>query len=94
MSYNNREYQHTYIPNAGTTTCFLGRGNLGGINLNGAAAGTIQIIDGLTPTTGTTVAILASGTAAGRYLPGLVISAGLHIGVITASNITVAWTQG
>ncbi len=94
MSYNNREYQYTYINSQSSTTIFTGRGNLGGVCINGTTnVGAVQVITG----TSTVVGIIGTSVIAGTYLTGLSISNGLTVVTTSgagAPNITVKYTQG
>lgn len=97
MAYNIKEYQYAHIAGAATLSCFLGRGNLGGININTATAiSPITIADSSSTTAlvGTTVALIAAGVPGGNvYLEGISISSGLLILTTGASDITVQWTR-
>ncbi len=93
--YNNREYQYKHVAGAATTVAFVGRGNLGKIDINTATAvGTITIKDSTDGIDGTTIAIIAAATLAGSYLRGYVMSRGLVVVTAGASDITIGYTQG
>ncbi len=92
--YNPREYQYTRINTAASTAIFTGRGNLGGVCINGTTnVGAVQVIDG----TSTLVGIIGTSVIAGTYLEGIVISAGLTIVTTSGAgtpDVTIKWTKG
>lgn len=94
--YNNREYQYVHVPGAATTVAFVGRGNLGYVGINTATAvATITVYDNPTATiTGTTVAVIASGSPGGMYVRDLVLSQGCTVVTTGASDITIAYAKG
>ena len=91
--YNNREYQYKRINSAGTTAVFTGRGNLGGVCINGTTSvSAVQVLDGTS-----VVGIVGTSVIAGTYLTGIVISNGLNIATNNGAGVpelTIKYTQG
>ncbi len=93
MSFNNKDYQYTYIGSATTTQVFTGRGTLKAIVINTATAvGIITVIDGIAGSTGN-VAIIAAATPGQTLTYDICLSQGLRIVTAGASDITVVWTK-
>ncbi len=96
--YNNREYQYKHVAGAATTVAFVGRGNLGGIEVNSATAvGIITVYDAPASNVASStnvIAVIAAASPSRLFSRNLVVSSGLTVNTAGASDITIAYTQG
>ncbi len=105
MSYNNRQYQRTFlgnpsgIPTPGTSQIFSGAGTFHGVVVGTTAASAFCVFDtigqtGIFVTNGSTAMILKTSVAEGVYLADMSIASGLYVSFAGTGTYTVLWSQG